>query len=53
MLINQQKLHLNSLLLVSEGQTLSSSSIHSSSGDSLPECGGLGAFSVIVALAKG
>lgn len=52
MLINQQKLHLNPLLSISEEQTLSNSSIHSSSGDSIPEPQWWRAFSVIVALAK-
>lgn len=53
MLINQQKLHLNPLLSVSEEQTLSNSFIPSSSDDSLPEYWWLRTFSVIVALAKG
>lgn len=53
MLINQQKLHLNPLLSVSEEQTLSNSFIPGSSDDSLPEYWWLRTFSVIVALAKG
>lgn len=53
MLINQQKLHLNPLLSVSEEQRLSNSSIHSSSGNSLPEQRWLRAVSIFVALAKG
>lgn len=53
MLINQQKLHFNPLLSVSEEQRLSNSSIHSSSGNSLPEQQWLRAVSIIVVLAKG